>query len=195
MSHSDFAHVSKKIIRQHLRAKSPNPPPNFTVHIELRKGCKFKMAVAQVIWLLRQQKVAVSEWMSFLAEGPGTRTAVICRFSKLFGLETADKPSGLHLHFSRSTSPWHGRERCELYIYIVKKPYTTLLQTDYCSLWLDYCPVDILQISQTPCHCVTWEASLRFTHLRPPWTRHPVFPFSHMNVGIDRKIHGNISSF
>ena len=113
----------QKIIRQHLRAKSPNPPPNFTVHIELTKGCKFKMAVAQVIWLLRQQKVAVSEWMSFLAEGPGTRTAVICRFWKLFGLETADKLSGLHLHFSRSTSPWHGRERCELYIFAKASHY------------------------------------------------------------------------
>ncbi len=73
------------------------------------------MAVEQVIWLLRQQKVAVSEWMSFLAEGPGTRTAVICRFSKLSGVETADKPSGLHLRFSRSTSRWHGRVRCELF--------------------------------------------------------------------------------
>ena len=28
---------------------------------------------AEVIWLLRQQKLAVSEWMSFLAEGPGAR--------------------------------------------------------------------------------------------------------------------------
>jgi len=36
---------------------------------------RLRYVTARVIWLLRQQKVAVSEWMSFLAEGPGTRIA------------------------------------------------------------------------------------------------------------------------
>mmetsp|Transcript_14267 Transcript_14267/g.31632 ORF Transcript_14267/g.31632 Transcript_14267/m.31632 type:complete len:770 (-) Transcript_14267:105-2414(-) len=34
---------------------------------------RLRYVTARVIWLLRQQKLAVSEWMSFLAEGPGAR--------------------------------------------------------------------------------------------------------------------------
>ncbi|CAK9020679.1 unnamed protein product [Durusdinium trenchii] len=34
---------------------------------------RLRYVAARVIWLLRHQKLAVSEWMSFLAEGPGAR--------------------------------------------------------------------------------------------------------------------------
>lgn len=34
---------------------------------------RVRYVAARVIWLLRHQKLAVSEWMSFLAEGPGAR--------------------------------------------------------------------------------------------------------------------------
>ncbi|CAE7572035.1 GIP, partial [Symbiodinium sp. CCMP2456] len=79
-SHRFGWHEDRGTVHRMVQVTASNKRQTARLPLDCRLSIAFepilrrvRYVAARVIWLLRHQKLAVSEWMSFLAEGPGAR--------------------------------------------------------------------------------------------------------------------------